>query len=305
LRIGYLIKNADIALYRAKDMGRNNHQFYLSGATMVSRERLSLETHLRRAVDRQELELYYQPKWDFHSGVITGSEALIRWNHSELGLLSPVRFIPIAEDSGLILQIGEWVLQTAVHEIGKLHCEGFTGLRVAVNLSGRQFRQDDLAGQVRGLLAETGFNPACLELELTEGILMDHTEGNITTLKAFNEMGVKLAIDDFGTGYSSLSYLQHFPVDVLKIDRAFVKDLPEDISSAAIVDAVVTLAHGLGLEVVAEGVETMEQRAFLQAHHCDIGQGFLFGRPMPLTEFKQLLTRDRARTAVLAESSIE
>ena len=289
-----LLKNADIALYRAKDMGRNNYQFYQSGATIIARERLSLETHLRHAVDKQELELYYQPKWDFHSGGITGSEALIRWNHSQLGLLSPIRFIPIAEDSGLILQLGEWVLRTAVREIGDLHRDGFAGLLVAVNLSGRQFRQDDLAEMVRGLLKETGFDPACLELELTEGILMHHTEDNIATLNAFKGMGARLAIDDFGTGYSSLSYLQRFPVDVLKIDRAFVKDLPGDTSSAAIVDAIVTLAHGLGLEVVAEGIETAEQRDFLHAHGCDIGQGFLFGRPMPLAEFKQLLAPDRA-----------
>ncbi|MBK8535442.1 MAG: EAL domain-containing protein [Candidatus Competibacteraceae bacterium] len=289
-----LLKNADIALYRAKDMGRNNYQFYLSGATMIARERLSLETHLRHAVAKQELELYYQPKWDFHTGAITGAEALIRWNHSQLGLLSPIRFIPIAEDSGLILQLGEWVLRTAVREIGDLHRDGFAGLLVAVNLSGRQFRQDDLAEMVRGLLEETGFDPACLELELTESILMHHTEDNIATLKSFKGMGARLAIDDFGTGYSSLSYLQRFPVDVLKIDRAFVKDLPGDTSSAAIVDAIVTLAHGLGLEVVAEGVETVEHQDFLHAHGCDIGQGFLFGRPMPLTEFKQLLARDRA-----------
>ncbi len=288
-----LIKNADVALYRAKDAGRNNHQFYQSGATVLARERLDLESRLRHAVDNRELELYYQPKWDFHAGAVTGSEALIRWNHAELGLLSPIRFIPIAEDSGLILQIGEWVLKTAMREMGELHRDGFTSLQVAVNLSGRQFRQNDLAEQVRSLLVETGFNPASLELELTEGILMDHTESNIAVLKAFKAMGVHLAIDDFGTGYSSLSYLQHFPVDVLKVDRAFVKNLPEDFGGAAIVHAVVTLAHGLGLKVVAEGVETLEQLAFLQAHGCDVGQGFLFGRPMPLLEFKQLLAQDR------------
>ncbi|NJM12812.1 MAG: EAL domain-containing protein [Synechococcaceae cyanobacterium SM1_2_3] len=288
-----LLKNADIALYRAKDMGRNNHQFYQSGGTMIARERLNLETHLRHAIDRGELELYYQPKWGFEVGAIIGSEALIRWNHAELGLLSPIRFIPIAEDSGLILQLGEWVLRTAVRETGDLQREGFHDLRVAVNLSGRQFRQDDLADMVGGLLRETGFNPACLELELTEGILMDHTESNIATLKRFKAMGVELAIDDFGTGYSSLSYLQRFPVDVLKIDRAFIKDLPSDASSAAIVDAVVTLAHGLGLEVVAEGVETDEQQEFLDEHGCDIGQGFLFGRPMPLEQFRELLIHEQ------------
>jgi EAL domain-containing protein (putative c-di-GMP-specific phosphodiesterase class I) len=238
--------------------------------------------------------LYYQPKWDFHLNVITGAEALIRWNHAELGLLSPIRFISIAEDSGLILPIGEWVLRTAVREIGDLHRAGFAGLRVAVNLSGRQFQQDNLAELVRGLLEETGFDPACLELELTESILMHHTEANIATLKTFKAMGARLAIDDFGTGYSSLSYLQRFPVDVLKIDRSFIKDLPGDGSNTAIVDAIVTLAHGLNLEVVAEGVETAEQQAFLRAHGCDIGQGFLFGRPMPWCEFRQRLVQEQA-----------
>ena len=292
-----LLRNADIALYRAKDMGRNNYQFYLSGATVLSRERLSLETHLRHAVERRELELYYQPKWDFHADAIRGAEALIRWNHPELGLLSPVRFISIAEDSGLILQVGEWVLRTAVREIGQLHREGFSGLRVAVNLSARQFRQADLADLVRNVLAESVFDPTCLELELTETILMNPTDANLATLQTFKTLGVRIAIDDFGTGYSSLGYLQRFPLDVLKIDRAFVMDLPTSTSSAAITDAILTLAHGLKLEVVAEGVETVEQLAFLRDHGCDEGQGYYFGRPLPLTEFKRLLAQDAARVA--------
>ncbi|MFZ1639835.1 MAG: EAL domain-containing protein [Candidatus Contendobacter sp.] len=290
-----LLRNADVALYRAKDMGRNNYQFYLSGATVLSRERLNLEAHLRHAVEQRELELYYQPKWDFHVGAIRGAEALIRWNHPELGLLSPVRFIPIAEDSGLILQVGEWVLRTAVREIGQMHRDGFAGLRVAVNLSARQFRQANLADLVREVLEETEFDPACLELELTETILMNPTDDNLTTLNTFKTLGARVAIDDFGTGYSSLSYLQRFPLDVLKIDRAFVMDLPTSTSSAAIVDAILTLAHGLGMEVVAEGVETIEQLAFLRDHGCDEGQGYYFGRPLPLTEFKSLLVQDSAR----------
>ena len=298
-----LLKNADIALYRAKDLGRNNYQFYLSGATILSRERLTLETSLRHAVDRQQLELYYQPKWDFHQDAITGAEALVRWNHPELGLLLPGRFITIAEDSGLVLQLGEWVLRTAVREIGDLHRGESPGLRVAVNLSARQFRQVELADLVHEVLAKTSFDPTCLELELTESILMHHTEENIATLKAFKTMGVRIAIDDFGTGYSSLGYLQRFPVDVLKIDRSFVMDLPASGGNVGIVDAIIALAHGLGLEVVAEGVETVEQRTFLNAHGCDEGQGYLFGRPMPLTEFRELLARDRARVAAAAAPS--
>ncbi|MFO1420606.1 MAG: EAL domain-containing protein [Candidatus Competibacteraceae bacterium] len=300
-----LLKNADIALYRAKDMGRNGYQFYLSGATILSRERLNLETSLRYAVERKEMELYYQPKWDFRAGVITGAEALIRWNHPELGLLSPAKFIPIAEDSGLVLSLGEWVLRVAIDEIGQMHRGAFPGLRIAVNLSVRQFRQSDLAEVVRGVLEETHFDPACLELELTEGILMHHTEENMVALRALKTMGVRIAIDDFGTGYSSLSYLQRFPVDVLKIDRSFVMELPASASSAAIVNAIVTLAHGLGLAVVAEGVETSEQMAFLQAHDCDEGQGYYFGHPLPLVEFRKLLERDCARAAEAAAPSSE
>jgi|GEM_PF-776554 len=292
-----LLKNADSALYRAKDLGRNNYQFYQSGATMVARERLTLENSLRYAVDRQQLELYYQPKWDFHANAITGAEALIRWNHPQLGLLPPARFIPIAEDSGLVLTLGEWVLRAAVQEIGKLNQQGAPGLRVAVNVSARQFHQGNLTALVQGLLAESGIDPASLELELTEGILMHHTEDNIAALKAFKAMGIRLAIDDFGTGYSSLGYLQRFPVDVLKIDRSFVTELPNNDSNVAIVDAIVTLAHGLGLLVVAEGVETIEHVEFLRAHGCDEGQGYYFGRPVPLLEFQSVLARDRARLA--------
>ncbi len=289
-----LLKNADIALYRAKDMGRNNYQFYLSGATMLSRERLNLETSLRHAVERQQLEVYYQPKWDFRAGAVTGAEALVRWNHPKLGLLSPARFIPIAEDSGLVLPMGEWVLRAAIREIGELHRSGFPGLRIAVNLSGRQFQQVELADLVAQALTENGFDPVCLELELTESTLMHHTDNNLAVLNALKATGARIAIDDFGTGYSSLSYLQQFPVDVLKIDRTFVMDLPDAAGSVAIVDAIVTLAHGLGLEVVAEGVETPEQLAFLHTHGCDEGQGYYFGRPTSLAEFRALL--EQART---------
>lgn len=288
-----LLKNADIALYRAKDMGRNNYQFYLSGATMLSRERLNLETSLRHAVERQQLEVYYQPKWDFQVGAVTGAEALVRWNHPKLGLLSPARFIPIAEDSGLVLPMGEWVLRAAIREIGELHRSGFPGLRIAVNLSGRQFQQVELADLVGQALTESRFDPVCLELELTESTLMRHTDNNLAVLNALKATGARIAIDDFGTGYSSLSYLQQFPVDVLKIDRTFVMDLPDAAGSVAIVDAIVTLAHGLGLEVVAEGVETSEQLAFLHTHGCDEGQGYYFGRPTPLAEFRALLEQSR------------
>ena len=300
-----LLKNADIALYRAKDMGRNNYQFYQSGATVVARERLDLESNLRHAVERRQLVMHYQPKWDFHVRAITGAEALIRWDHPKFGLLSPARFIPIAEDSGLVLPVGEWVLRETVREIGQLHRRGFPGLRVAINLSGRQFNQPGLVDLVHKVLSQDGFDPTRLELELTESILMHHTEDNIATLRSFKGMGLRLAIDDFGTGYSSLSYLQRFPVDVLKIDRSFVMHLPTNTSSAAIIDAIVTLAHGLRLDVVAEGVETAEQLAFLQAHGCDEGQGFYFGHPLPLEEFQKLLLQDRVKTAAAMASPVK
>lgn len=218
----------------------------------------------------------------------------MRWNHPKLGLLSPARFIPIAEDSGLVLPMGEWVLRAAIREIGELHRSGFPGLRIAVNLSGRQFQQVELADLVAQALTENGFDPVCLELELTESTLMHHTDNNLAVLNALKATGARIAIDDFGTGYSSLSYLQQFPVDVLKIDRTFVMDLPDAAGSVAIVDAIVTLAHGLGLEVVAEGVETPEQLAFLHTHGCDEGQGYYFGRPTSLAEFRALL--EQART---------
>jgi EAL domain-containing protein (putative c-di-GMP-specific phosphodiesterase class I) len=205
----------------------------------------------------------------------------------------------------LILPVGEWVLREAVREIGQLHRRGFPGLRVAVNLSGRQFHQSDLVDLVHNILSQDGFDSTCLELELTESILMHHTEDNIATLKGFKTMGLRLAIDDFGTGYSSMSYLQRFPVDVLKIDRSFVMHLPASTSSAAIVDAIVTLGHGLQLDVVAEGVETMEQLAFLQAHGCDEGQGFHFGHPLPLEEFRKLLHQDRVRAVAAGGSPAE
>ena len=203
----------------------------------------------------------------------------------------------------MILRVGEWVLRTAVREIGQLHEDGLTGLRVAVNLSARQFRQADLAELVRGVLAAAAFDPTCLELELTEGILMNPTDENLATLRSFKDLGVRIAIDDFGTGYSSLGYLQRFPLDVLKIDRSFIKDLPTSTSDAAITNAILTLAHGLELEVVAEGVETVEQLEFLRDRGCDEGQGYYFGRPLPLAQFKQLLAQDSARAAAVASST--
>ena len=295
-----LLKNADNAMYRAKDLGRNNYQHYQSGATQLARERLILETSLRHAVKREQMEMYYQPKWDFRSQSITGAEALIRWNHPDRGLLPPARFIPIAEDSDLILTLGEWALRAAVREVGQLHQAGWPGFRVAVNLSGRQFRQEGLTALIRNILEQAGFAPECLELELTETILMHHTEDNLAALRAFKSMGVRLAIDDFGTGYSSLGYLQRFPVDVLKIDRSFVTDLPQSDSNIAIVDAIVTLAHGLDLEVVAEGIETIEHAEFLREHGCDEGQGYYYGKPMPMPRFLALLERDRARVQAAA-----
>ncbi len=290
-----LLKNADIALYRAKDLGRDRYEFYQSGATQVARDRLELENSLRHAIEQHELVLYYQPKWDYRVGAFTSAEALVRWVHPYRGRLSPEKFIPIAEDSGLILPIGEWVLCTAMREIGQLHQEGFEGLRIAVNLSGRQFHHANLPGLMEALLRKFKFNPACLELELTESILMQYSGESIAILEAFKDLGLRLAIDDFGTGYSSLIYLQRFPVDELKIDRVFITNILSSSSDAAIVKAVIMLAHGLGLGVVAEGIETLEQCDYLKALQCDEGQGFFFGRPMPLADFRKLLEKDKLR----------
>ena len=275
-----LIKNADEAMYSAKDRGRGNVRFFTDRMNAEVTERLIVEKNLVKALDRKEFFLVYQPQMDVESGAITGLEALIRWQQPEMGLVPPDKFISIAESSGLILQIGEWVLRTACAQAREWHDAGLIAVPVAVNVSAVQFRQEGFPAMIRRVLAETGLPPRFLELELTEGLLLSQVDLTFTVLQELKEMGVALAIDDFGTGYSSLSYLKHFQVSKLKIDRSFVRDLAVDSDDAAIIVAILAMARSLKLKVVAEGVENNTQLTFLQDHGCDEIQGYYFSRPM-------------------------
>jgi len=284
-----LLKNADIAMYRAKEQGKNNHQFYSAQLNLHSFERLAFETSLRRAVERGEFLLHYQPKVDMRSGLITGVEALIRWQHPELGLVQPGQFIAMAEETGLIAPIGEWVLRTACAEAQGWVVKGMPPVSVAVNLSARQFARDELATAIMRVLRETRLDPRLLELEITESTVMHNPERAVEVMQQLKRLGVRVAIDDFGTGYSSLSYLKRFPLSSVKIDRSFVLDLPGDKDDAAITQAVIAMAHSLRLRVVAEGVETAEQYRFLEEHQCDEMQGHYFSKPVDAPTIARLL----------------
>ena len=290
-----LVKYADIAMYRAKQNGRDNYQFYTPAMNEQALERLRIEGDLRNALERDEFELYYQPKVDLRSGVIVGMEALIRWHHPQLGLVAPARFIGLAEETGLILPIGAWVIRTACAQTKIWHDAGWAHLRVAVNLSVRQFGQHDLVSSIATVLAETGLAANCLELELTESLVMTDVEHAIGILRQLKDLGVHLSIDDFGTGYSSLSYLKRFPIDVLKIDRSFVRDITVDADDAAITVSIISLAHSLKLHVIAEGVETEEQLSYLRLHGCDEMQGYLFSPPIAAQQFIQLLQKKNSK----------
>ena len=279
-----LMKNADTAMYHAKTMGRNNYWFYDPAMNQASTDRLLLESRLHEALARDQFSVHYQAQVDPASGAPLGFEALVRWNHPDQGLIPPDRFIPIAEDSGLILPLGEWVLDTACAQLAAWKAAGLTGYRIAVNLSLQQLRQPDLVERVATVLDRHGLNDHELELEITESSAMHDAEATIRTLRALNELGVELAIDDFGTGYSSLAYLKLLPIQRLKLDRSFVKDIETDPNDAAICSATIALAHALGLEVIAEGVETEPQRDYLRQLGCDIMQGYLFARPRPAAE---------------------
>jgi diguanylate cyclase (GGDEF)-like protein len=283
-----LLRNADTAMYHAKESGRGNYQFFSAQMNERVSRRLSTETQMRRALDRGEFLLHYQPLIELSSNAITGAEALLRWPQPDQRIISPADFIPVAEDTGLIVPLGEWVLRQACAQ-AQAWQERAPGLRMAVNLSPRQFRQKHLVATIEEVLRETGLAPELLELELTEGMLMHHADDTVRTLSQLHEMGVHLAIDDFGTGYSSLSYLKRFPIHTLKIDRSFVKDLPADRDDTAIVTAIVAMARGLDLKVVAEGVETDAHASLLRHLSCDLAQGFHFGRPVAAEHFAQRL----------------
>jgi diguanylate cyclase (GGDEF)-like protein/PAS domain S-box-containing protein len=285
-----LIKNADTAMYHAKENGRNNYQFFEQGMNERAVGRQVLEGSLRHALERQEFVLHFQPKVNLETGAITGSEALIRWLHPDRGLVPPAQFVPIAEDSGLILPIGQWVLREACRQARSWLDAGLGPMPVAVNISTLEFRGKHFLEGIRAILLETGLPPHFLELELTESVLMQHPESTVSVLRALKSIGVRLAVDDFGTGYSSLSYLRRFPIDVLKLDRSFVHDIASpETNDASIVSAVITMGKSLKYRVIAEGVETKEQLTFLQAHRCDEGQGFYFSPPVPPGQFAELL----------------
>jgi diguanylate cyclase (GGDEF)-like protein/PAS domain S-box-containing protein len=291
-----LLKHADLAMYRAKDAGRNTYRFFDSGTNGHTADRHSLESGLHRAIERQELMLHYQPILSLDSGRLISVEALVRWRHPERGLVSPAQFVPIAEESGFIAAIGRWVLHEACRQSQAWRAAGLPPMRVAMNISTVELRGDGFVESIGGILDEHGLVPGDLELELTETFLMHDSNSTAAVLQSLSDLGVRIALDDFGTGYSSLSHLKRFPIDTLKIDQSFVRHLATDADDASIVSAVIGMGRGLQIRVVAEGVETREQLAFLRKQGCPEGQGYYFSRPMCADEFSQLLSRDAAES---------
>jgi diguanylate cyclase (GGDEF)-like protein len=284
-----LIQNADMAMYEAKKKGRNIFQFFKAEMTAAAQKRLVIESDLRLALERKEFELYYQPQVNLSTGQVTGTEALIRWRHPHLGIVSPDKFIPVTEETGQIEAIGEWVLRTACAQNKYWQDCGYAPMRVAVNVSGRQFRNPDFISTIDKILLETGMEAKWLEVELTENVLMENVEEIIVSLGELRTRNISLSIDDFGTGYSSLSYLKQFPINKLKIDRSFVMNVGKNVDDAAIVGAIIRLAIALDLEVVAEGIETIEQLDFLRTRECYGIQGFYFSPPVPAEELERIL----------------
>src|SRR3989338_2026959 len=284
-----LIMNADSAMYHAKENGRNDFKFFVPDMKTKVAEKLFIESDLRKALEYGQFVLHYQPQVDILTGHIIGAEALVRWNHPTAGLISPAKFIPIAEESGLIVPLGEWILNEACRQNLAWQKTGLPPISIAVNLSAVQFRQQNLCQLINKVLSDTGLDPHYIELELTEGLVMSNTNSAIETPNCFKEMGVHISIDDFGTGYSSLSYLKHFPIDFLKIDQSFVRDITTNPDDAAITTAIINMAQGLNLRTIAEGVETADQLAFLRLHSCDVVQWYYFSKPVPATEFADIL----------------
>jgi diguanylate cyclase len=289
-----LLRNADVAMYQAKKNGRDNYQYFTADMNTRAVNRRWVEAGLRKALEGEEFELHYQPQVTLASGALVGVEALIRWRHPRRGLLAPAEFIPIAEEIGLIVPIGRWVLREACRQACAWRDAGLAPLRIAINVSAVELRAKDYVAGVQAILAETGIDPGDLELELTESFLMPDTVAKAEVLRTLKALGVRLALDDFGTGYSSLSCLQKFPIDTLKIDQSFVRDMTTDAGDASIVKAVVGMGNSLGLNVVAEGIETPQQLAFLRHLGCPEGQGFSFNRPVVATAFGGLLGAARS-----------
>jgi diguanylate cyclase (GGDEF)-like protein len=295
-----LLKNADIAMYHAKQGGKNSYRFYARHMDERVQARLSMESKLKRALERDELALHYQAKVEIRSGRVTGVEALLRWDNPEMGQVSPARFIPVAEETGLIVPIGDWVLHTACRQAQRWREAGLVPRSVAVNLSSHQFRRGGLIETVERALASTGWDPQWLELELTESVIMENAEETIRVLNRLKAMGISLSVDDFGTGYSSMAYLKRFPLDVVKIDRSFVNDIATDPNDATIVRAIIALARGLNLTSIAEGVETEQQLNFLREQGCDQIQGYLVNRPVPAEQMESLLRADQSSQKMTA-----
>ncbi len=290
--LSLLMKNADTAMYHAKEMGKNNFQFYQAEMNARTLERLELESDLRRALELGEFVLHYQPQFTGDGRRLTGAEALLRWQHPRRGLVPPSEFIPVLEEIGLVAQVGDWLLAEACKQLRSWHKAKVRVPKVSVNLSARQFADGQLGERIAAILYETGIPPACLELELTESILMSDVAEAMQILSGLKRLGLAIAVDDFGTGYSSLNYLKQFPIDVLKIDRSFVDGLPHGEQDAQIARAIIAMAHSLNLMVIAEGVESQAQLDFLREHGCDEVQGYLFGRPMPAEQFGMLYASD-------------
>ena len=294
-----LIKNADTAMYVAKGKGRNNFQFFKGEMNIRAVERAIIEANLRQALEKNQFVLYYQPKVNLNTGQITGAEALLRWRHDEWGEVVPDIFVPVAEDCGLIVPIGRWVLRQSCKQAKTWQNAGLQNIAVAINISAQEFLQKDFVESVRAVLIETKLAAHCLELEITESVLMRDAECNKTILQQLKKMGIRLAVDDFGTGYSSLSYLQRFPIDVLKIDQSFVQNIESAKDDGVIISAIISMGNSLKLKVVAEGVETASQLAFLRARHCEEGQGYFFSHPLMADHFAKLLLKNMPSLAVI------
>lgn len=293
-----LIKNADAAMYLAKEKGRNNFQFYTPTLNAKTLDRLKLESDLRDAITAGNFELHYQPQVNGKTGQLWGLEALVRWRHGERGLISPLEFIPLAEETGLIMPLGEWVLKEAARQLAEWRQRGQPELVVSVNISALQFRQTDFLQRVKSIIEGAGLGPEAIELELTESILMNDVEVSIQTLKSLRDLGFRIAIDDFGTGFSSLNYLRHLPINVLKIDQSFVREMIREPESLAIVESIIALAHALGKETIAEGVETLDEYQLLEARGCQLMQGYYFAKPMPVAGFEEWYGKQHGRQGI-------
>jgi EAL domain-containing protein (putative c-di-GMP-specific phosphodiesterase class I) len=296
-----LLRNADTAMYGAKSAGRDTYRFYEAEMTLRTVELLRLENNLRHALERKEFLLHYQPKSRLAGGHVVGFEALLRWQHPTRGMVQPTEFIPVLEETGMIVQVGEWVIREVCSQLRYWEQHGMGNFPVAINVSARQFSEPDFAERVKRILDEEAINPSMIELEITESVLMAGADEAIATLQVLKLLGISIAVDDFGTGYSSLSYLKRFPLDALKIDRSFVHDIPGNLDDAAITRTIISMAHGLRLKVVAEGVERPEQVRFLAEHGCDFNQGYLLSPPEPA----QVWTEKYGRDALLISNKMQ